>query len=91
MSEIVFDNFIPEQMATKLLSIIDNPQINSIYQNAYYEISKLTNKDTLNKKWLSVFENESPNHCSFALQKNNILSVFYMISAMTNTLILTPM
>ena len=75
MSEIVFDNFIPEQMATKLLSIIDNPQINSIYQNAYYEISKLTNKDTLNKKWLSVFENESPNHCSIALQKNNILSV----------------
>ena len=75
MSEIVFDNFIPEQMATKLLNIINNPQINSLYQNAYFEISKLTNKNTVNKKWLSVFENESPNHCSFALQKNNILSV----------------
>lgn len=75
MSEIVFDNFIPEQMATKLLSIIDNKKINSIYQNAYIEISKLTNKDTLNKKWLSVFENKSPNHCSFALQRNSILSV----------------
>lgn len=75
MSEIVFDNFIPEQMATKLLNIINNPQINSLYQNAYFEISKLTNKNTVNKKWLSVFINESPNHCSFALQKNNILSV----------------
>ncbi len=50
MSEIVFDNFIPEQMATKLFSIIDNPKINSIYQNAYNEISNLTNKDTINKK-----------------------------------------
>jgi glycosyltransferase involved in cell wall biosynthesis/peptidoglycan/xylan/chitin deacetylase (PgdA/CDA1 family) len=75
MSEIVFDNFIPEQMATKLLNIINNPQINSIYKNAYIDISKLTNKNTVNKKWLSVFENKSPNHCSFALQKNNILSV----------------
>lgn len=75
MSEIVFDNLIPEQMAAKLLSIIDNPRINSIYQNAYAEISKLTNKDTINEKWLSVFENKSPNNCSFALQKNSILSV----------------
>lgn len=75
MSEIVFDNFIPEQMATKLLSIIDNKEINSIYQNAYKEISKLTNQDTINKKWLSILESKSPNHCSFALQKNNILSV----------------
>jgi len=75
MSEIVFDNFIPEQMATKLLSIIDNQEINSIYQNAYTEISKLTNKDIINKKWLSVFENNSPNQCSFAMQKNSILSI----------------
>ena len=75
MSEIVFDNFIPEQMATKLLNVINNPQINSLYQKAYFEISKLTNKDTVNKKWLSVFENESSNNGSFALQKNNILSV----------------
>jgi peptidoglycan/xylan/chitin deacetylase (PgdA/CDA1 family) len=75
ISDIVFDNFIPEQMATKLLSVINNPQINSLYQKAYFEISKLTNKDTVNKKWLSVFENESSNNGSFALQKNNILSV----------------
>ena len=75
MSDIVFDDFVPEQMANKLLNIIDNKEINSIYQNAYTEIAKLTNKDTINKKWLAVFDNNSPNQCSFALQKNSILSI----------------
>jgi len=75
MSEIVFDNFIPEKMATKLLCIIDNCKINSIYQDAYSMISKLTNRDSINKKWLSIFENNFVNQCSFAIQKNSILSV----------------
>lgn len=74
--EIVFEDYSPQNMANKILALINNPNISAIYINAYNSISSTTNVDNIKTIWRNIFENHHypiPN----INNQNNILSVVF--------------
>ena len=50
-NEIVFNNHIPEDMALKILSLVNNEQIHYIYEKAFKDIFEVANYEYVKNKW----------------------------------------
>jgi glycosyltransferase involved in cell wall biosynthesis len=74
-SEIIFESFIPEKMADKIATLIENKQIISIYQKAYNLIGKFTNKETVFSSFSKLFNTQETTNKKYKSTNNNILSI----------------
>jgi glycosyltransferase involved in cell wall biosynthesis/peptidoglycan/xylan/chitin deacetylase (PgdA/CDA1 family) len=74
--ELVFDNFVPENMAQKVFELSNNTHLKDITDRAYRLINIRTNKEKITTQWENVF---SSFHINTAMidnkLNNNILSV----------------
>jgi len=75
-SELVFDNFIPENMAQKIFELSQNTNLKDITDKAYRLINIRTNKEKVTAQWKNLF---SSLHINTEVMdnklNNNILSI----------------
>jgi glycosyltransferase involved in cell wall biosynthesis len=85
-NEIIFTDFVPESMADKILKLIQNSEIKTIYKRAYEAISFESNINLVKNQWLSFFEkiNKPSKHIPISFQNIQCI-VFHDISNSINS------
>jgi peptidoglycan/xylan/chitin deacetylase (PgdA/CDA1 family)/glycosyltransferase involved in cell wall biosynthesis len=74
--ELVFDDFVPENMANKLLKLSNNRHLNKIVGTAYRIINHTTNIEKVTSQWDTIFLPLLRNNpIQVNKMNNNILSV----------------
>ena len=85
-NEIIFDDFVPESMSDKILKLIQNPELESIYKKAIDTISSVSNANLVRNQWISLFENTSKGNKNSQISFENIQClVFHDISDLINS------
>lgn len=73
---LVFENFIPEDMANKVMELTSNTNILAEYEAAYKIISRLGSESDIEESWLNMLERISlKKSIASSLSIENILSV----------------
>ena len=85
-NEVVFDDFVPKNMALKVQKLIENPLANELYQAVYKSIYKSTNSRDIISSWQKVFESPSNKSINPIRMPQNILTVvFHEVSKEENS------
>lgn len=85
-NEIIFDDFVPESMSDKVLNLVQNHEIGTIYKRAYQNILSASNINLVKSKWLSLFERFTKQSKHIPISFENIHSVvFHDISNSINS------